>query len=210
MRTLKGADLARRPIAAKFGPEQLDLEPVRPHRRAVDRNKGTLRAPRVQMQQPPDDLLTGAGRAGDQNPAAGRRHSLDLLPQLVGRRRDADEIDVASGAQLQLLVLAPQLRRLDRTLDDQQQPIRFEGFFDEIVGADLDRFDRRLDRTVSADHDDGDRRHLGAQLFEDLDPLEPAFLQPDVEDDERRLPRPGLLPRPERCRQLPAWRSPRP
>src|SRR6516164_4666515 len=86
MSTLEGTDLARRPIAPKFGPEQLDLEPVRPHRRAVDRHKGTLRTPRVQMQQPPDDFLSGTGRSRDQDPTARRRYSLNLLPKLVGRR----------------------------------------------------------------------------------------------------------------------------
>ena len=75
------------------------------------------------MQQAADDLLAGAGRAGNQNPAAGRRNPLDLLAQLVGRRRGADEIELAAGAQPQLLVFAPQLGRLDRALDDQQQPV---------------------------------------------------------------------------------------
>ena len=75
------------------------------------------------MQETPDDLLAGARRARNQNPTAGRRDALDLLPQLVGRRRDADEVEVASGAQPQLLVLAPQLRRLDRALDNQQQTV---------------------------------------------------------------------------------------
>src|SRR6516164_5589441 len=118
MRTLKGADLARRPIAAKFGPEQLDLEPVGPHRRAVDRNKRALRTARMQMQQPPDDFLSGTRRSCDQHSAARRCHALDLLPQLVGRRRYADEIDISASAQLQLLVLTPELCRFDRTLDD--------------------------------------------------------------------------------------------
>ena len=75
------------------------------------------------MQETPDDLLARARRAGNQNPAAGRRHPLDLLAQLVDRRRDADEVELASGAQPQLLVFAPQLRRLDRALDDQQQAV---------------------------------------------------------------------------------------
>ena len=162
------------------------------------------------MQQAPDDLLAGARRPGDQNPAAGRRHPLDLLAQLVGRRRGADEVEIAAGAQLQLLVLAPQLGRLDRALDDQQQPVGFERLFDKIVGADLDRLDRRLDRSVPADHDDRHRRHLGAQLLQDLDAVEPAALQPDVENDEGRLARLDRGQRLRRCRRPRGWRSPRP
>ena len=75
------------------------------------------------MQETPDDLLAGTRRSGNQNPTAGRRYPLDLLPQLVGRRRGADEVEVASSAQPQLFVLAPQLRRLDRALDNQQQTV---------------------------------------------------------------------------------------
>src|SRR6516162_4555585 len=142
----------------------------------------------MQMQQSPDDLLSGTGRPGDQHPTAGWRHSLDLLPKLIGRRRCADKIDIAAGAELQLLILAPELCCFDRTFDDQQQPIGLEGLFQEIISADLDRFDRRLDRTVSADHYDGDRRHVGAKLPENLDSLESSLLKPDVKDDKRRLP----------------------
>jgi hypothetical protein len=40
---------------------------------------------------------------------------------------------------------------------------------------------------VAADHDHRHRRHLDVQLLEDLDPFEPPSLQPDIEDDERRL-----------------------
>ncbi len=189
MRALEGADLARRAIDAVLGAEQLDLEPLRPHRRAIERHERPLRAPRAQMQQPPDDLLAGAGRSGDQHPAAGRRRLVDLLAQLVGERRDPDQVDVAAGAQLELLVLAAQLGRLDGALDDEQQPVGFERLLDEIVGADLDRLDRGFDRAVAADHDHRHRRHLGAQQSEDFDPVELAALQPDVEDDEGRLPR---------------------
>ena len=42
---------------------------------------------------------------------------------------------------------------------------------------------------MAADHNHRHRRHLGVQLLEDLDPFEPPSLQPDIEDDERRLAR---------------------
>src|SRR5271154_1823129 len=134
----------------------------------------------MQMQQPSDDFLSGTGRSRDQHSTARRRYSLDLLPKLIGRWGSADEIYIAPRAQLQLLILAPKLFCFDRTLDAQQQPIGFERFFQEIVGADFNCFDRRLDRAVSADHDDRDRRHVGAKLSENLDPLESSLLKPDV------------------------------
>ena len=210
MGALERAHLARCTVDAGFGPEQLDFEPLRAHCCAVDRNEGTLRSPGTCMQKAPDDLLAGAGRPGNQNPAAGRRHPLDLLPQLVGRRRGADQVEITSGPQPQLLVLAPQLRRLDGALDDQQQPVGFERLFDKIIGAELDRLDRRLDRSVPADHDDRHRRHLGAQLLQDFDAFEPAPLQPYVENDEGRLARLDRGQGLRAYRQPHGWRSPRP
>ncbi len=52
MRALKGADFARCAVDRVFAAKQLDLEPFRPHRRAVDRDKGALRAPRMQVEEP--------------------------------------------------------------------------------------------------------------------------------------------------------------
>ena len=42
---------------------------------------------------------------------------------------------------------------------------------------------------MPADHNGRYGRHLDVELFEDLDPFQPAALEPDVEDDERGLTR---------------------
>ena len=42
---------------------------------------------------------------------------------------------------------------------------------------------------MAADHDHRHRRHLDAQLLQNLDAFEPASLQPNIEDHERGLPR---------------------
>ena len=139
------------------------------------------------MQQAADHLLARARGAGDQHPAAGRRDPLDLLTQLVDLRRGADQVELAAGAQFQLGILAPQQRRLDRPRDDEQEPVGLERLLDKVIGADLDRLDRGLDRPMAADHDHRHRRHLGAQLLQDGDAVEFAALQPDVEDYQGRL-----------------------
>ena len=59
------------------------------------------------MQQAADDLLADPGRAGDQDPAAGRGHPLDLLTELVCGKRTADQVKLAAGPQPQLFILAP-------------------------------------------------------------------------------------------------------
>src|SRR5437762_10389603 len=188
MRPLERADLSRLAIVAGLAAEQLDLEPVRPHRRAIYRDERSLRAPRTRVEQASDDFLAGARRAADQNAAAGRRDALDLLAQLIDRRRGTDQVELAAGAQPQLGILPAQLRGLDRASDEEQEPVGLERLLDKVVGADLDRLDRGFDRAVPADHDDRDGRHLGAQLAQDRDAVELAALQPYVEDHERWLP----------------------
>ena len=140
------------------------------------------------MQQASDDFLAGSRRAADQDAAAGRRDAFDLLAQLIDRRRGADQVELAAGAQPQLGILPAQLRGLDRASDEEQEPVGLERLLDKVVGADLDRLDRGFDRAVPADHDDRDGRHLGAQLAQDRDAVELAALQPYVEDHERWLP----------------------
>src|SRR5207237_7655259 len=132
----------------------------RSHRRAIDRDERPLHAARAGVQEACDNLLAGAGRTGDQDTAASRRDAVDLLAELIGGGRDADEVELAAGAQLQFLVLAAQQRSLYRAGDDEQQPVALERLLDEIVSADLDRLDRSLDRAVAADHHDRNGRHF--------------------------------------------------
>src|SRR5665213_1261833 len=191
MRLLERADLARAValIDTGLGAEELDLEPIGPHGGAAQYDERSLGAARLRVQKPRRHFLAGTGRAGDEDAAAGRRDTLDLRAQLTDRMRVADQFVVAARTQLQLLVLAPQARRLDRALDDEQQAVRLERFLDEVVGTDLDRRDGGFDRAVAADHHDGKARQLTAHDLEDLEPVELAALEPDVEDDERRLAR---------------------
>src|SRR5579864_6362229 len=181
MGALERADLAGSAIDRVFAAEQLKLKSVGVHRRAIDRDKRPARAPRMGMEQTADDLLANTRRARNQHSAARRRDAIDLLAQLARRAGDADKVDLAAGAQPQLLVLAPQEGRLDRALHDQQQAVRLERLFDEVVGADLDRLDRGLNGAMAADHHHRHRRYLATQLPQNLDPVELAVLEPDVE-----------------------------
>src|SRR5258708_26591965 len=97
------------------------------------------------MQQPSDDFLADTGRTSDQHPATCRRDAIDLLAQVIGCGRIADQLDMATGTQPPFLILAPEPLRLDCTLDHKQSANRFERLFYEIVRAALKRRDGRLD-----------------------------------------------------------------
>src|SRR4029077_6287945 len=63
---------------------------------------------------------------------------------------------------------------------------RLERFFDEIIGAALDRRDRGLDVTVAGDHHDRYVDVVLLDLLEQLQTVELGALQPDVEEHEVR------------------------
>ena len=97
----------------------------------------------------------------------------------------AHQFLVSAGAEPQLLVLSLEPSGLDRALDHQEQPIGLERLLDEIVGTHLDRSDGGLDGAVAADHHHGKVGCFLARHAQDLDAIELATLEPDVEHQQR-------------------------
>ena len=113
---------------------------------------------------------------------------LDGLAQLVHAGRAADQHAGGRRQLLELLHLALQPRGLQRPRRHQDQPVGLERLFDEVVGAALDGGDRGLDVAVAGDHH---HRHVGVvllDLLEQLQAVELAALQPDVEKHQMRPP----------------------
>ena len=116
---------------------------------------------------------------------AGPSRSMMRL-QVGDRRRSADHAIGGAGACAQLADFAPQPRRLQRALDDEDQPVGLERLLDEVVGAELDRGDRGFDVAVAGDHH---HRHVAVLLldhFQQLQAVEPRALHPDVEQHQMR------------------------
>ena len=113
-------------------------------------------------------------------------HFVDQLAQLGDGRRAADELGVVAGLQLQLFDFALEARGFQRAAHDMDQPVGLERLLDEIVGALLDGGDRGFDRAVAADDHHGQVGMLALEHIQDLDAVEPAPLQPDVEHDQMR------------------------
>ena len=89
---------------------------------------------------------------------------------------------------LERLDLALEPRGFERALRHQHQPVGLERLLDEVVGALLDGGDRGLDVAVTGDHHHRQLRMLLLQRVEQLQPVEPAALQPDVEEHQVRPP----------------------
>ena len=138
------------------------------------------------MQRARRQFLARARRADDQDAAVGLGGPLDGLAQLVHAGGASGQDARGRRQLLEFLHFALQPRRLQRPGRHQNQPVGLERLFDEIVGAALDRRDRGFDIAVAGDHHD---RHLGVvplDLLQQLQSVELAALQPDVEKHQMR------------------------
>ena len=68
------------------------------------------------------------------------------------------------------------------------KPVGLERLLDIVVGAALDGGDGRLDVAMTRNDHHGQIGMLLLDRRKHLEPVQPAALQPDIEDDERRPP----------------------
>ena len=134
-------------------------------------------------------FLARARRADDQDAAVGRRDLFDGLAQMDDRARACRPESPNRRQLLEFFDLALEPRGFQRAVGDQHQPVGLERLLDEVVGALLDRRDGGFDVAVAGDHHHRQIRMLGLDVAEQLQAVELAALQPDVEEDQVRPPR---------------------
>ena len=170
---------------AGFDAEQLDLHALRRDRGGVDDHERAVGARRMAREW---CARRAPCRAPD-GPTIRMRLLVGATFSMVWRswfigRRPADQRRRQRRELLELLHLALEPRVLQRALGDQHQPVGLERLLDEVVGAALDGGDRGLDIAVAGDHH---HRQFGMFLLERVEQLqavEPAALQPDVEKNQ--------------------------
>jgi hypothetical protein len=140
-------------------------------------------------------LLAGARGANDHDPAVGGRDLLDRLAELVDRRRTADHADRHGRESLQVADLALEARGFERSVSDQHQAVGLERLLDEIVGASLYCRDGGFDVAVAGNHHHRHFRVLLLDGIEQLQAVEPAPLEPDVEEQQVGTARLDLVQR---------------
>jgi hypothetical protein len=138
------------------------------------------------VQRARGEFLACAGRSDDQNAAVGGGDLFNDLAQLVDRRRLADYRRRHRRQLLERLHLALEPGIFQRPVGYQHQPVSLEGFLNEIIGAALDRRHGGFDIAVSGNHHHRHFRMLLHDRVEQLQAVEPAALQPDVQKYEVR------------------------
>ena len=168
-------------------PEQLGFEERFGNGRAVhlDERHVALRAARVNGAR--DQLLAGAGLAGDQDRALGLGDELGLANDVFHRAASSDdavvvELFVALVQQVALMRAQPLM--LERAPHDDEQLVDFEGLLQVVERAQLHRFDGALDRRVRRHHQNLRALGFGRRGDQLADQVEPGRIGHQVVDDE--------------------------
>ena len=133
-----------------------------------------------------DQLLAGAGLAGDQHGALGLGHQLRPLDHFLHRPAAADDavvIELLVALVDQIAVVGAQPLVLERAPDDDEQLVDLERLLQVVERAELHRLDRALDRGVRGHHQDLRTFTFGRGGDELADQLQAAQLRHHVVDD---------------------------
>ena len=143
---------------------QLALEQLLGDRAAVELDERSAGARAVTVEVARHQLLAGAGLAEDQH---GRRAALAALSSRWSARLSARASPMmrllAQRAGAQVLDLALEPGVLERPREHDAQVFEVGRLEHEVVGAELRRLHRVLDRAVAGEHDHRQRRVLLAQ-----------------------------------------------
>src|SRR6202158_5116181 len=138
------------------------------------------------MQRARRQFLSRAGGTDDQDAAVGLGGPLDGLAQLIHAWGVPGQDACCRSKLLELLHFALQARRLQRPRRHQNEPVGLEGFFDKVVRAAVDCRDRGFDIAVPGDHHHRQIGMVPLYLLQQLQSVELAALQPDVEKYQMR------------------------
>ena len=188
MRLFERADLAG-PVGRRLDAEQFALHLVGRHRRRIDDDKRAVGAARMFVNKSGRQFLAGAGRPRNEDARIGRANPFDDAAQIVDRGGRANKLVDRPRTGAQVADLALEARSLERPVRDEDQTVRFERFFDEIISAELDRRHGGFDVAVAGNHDDGNVGMLLLDNLQQLQAVQPRTLQPYVEQDQLRATR---------------------
>jgi hypothetical protein len=132
-----------------------------------------------------DEFLAGAVLTGDQHARTRLRDFLNLVDQPANPARAADDLVARFDLRLELRIFLGEINPPNRIAQRDENAIRIERLFENVIGAELRRLDGVLNRRVAADHHHGCRRIAIAELLERFETVHSRHLH--VEKDELRL-----------------------
>ena len=167
--------------------EQLRLDEVLRERRTVDLHHRLLRTQAPEVNRVGDELLSGAGFAGDEDVRVRLCNALDQLEDVLHLLAASDDVAIRRSGR-ERVTQSPDLSGLVLTLDglrdEDQQFLELDRLFDEEKGPGLRGFDGLRNRAVPRDHDDlgfGRCRPQAPNDFDTVDVREVQVREHDIE-----------------------------
>ena len=157
--------------------EELALEERMRDGRAVDRDEGAALAAATVVNAARDELLAGARLAVDEDRRIALADAADELVDPAHCARLADDLlrrRLAVDRLAKALHLVREATVLDGARHREEEELRVDRLRDEVVGADADRADGRLEAALPRDHDD---RHVRPRAEHALAQVEAAHLR---------------------------------
>ena len=133
--------------------EQLALDQLGWNRGAVDLDERPRRERALAVDVRGEQLLAGSRFAGQQHAGVGPRDLRGLVDHVAERVAPADHLRRVADQLPEPLVLALQIRSLDRVLDHEEHAVAGQRLLQEVERAGSRRLDRVADRAVTGDHD---------------------------------------------------------
>ena len=152
---------------AFFVSEQFAFKQIFRQRRAVHFYQRLIAPRRIVMQRVGNQLFAGAAFAGNQHGCLRVRGFAHHLKDAVHFRRFADnrlERLILPQFFLHPLVLEDKLAPLQRPLDNQRQPLKIQGFGEEVLRAVPHGRQGGIDTAVACQHNHGNARTFGSHL----------------------------------------------
>ena len=163
-------------------PEQLAFDQLARDCRHVDGNERPAAAPAEIVQRAGDEFLAGTRFTDDQCRQIGRRDTRDDAVDVLHRRRASDERRLLTlKRRFVKLVDGPFLDR-KRSVNNDNQVVEIEGFWQIFKGAAFGGSDRRHQRRMRAHHDD---RKVGANALDARQQFETVFVGHDDVGDHQ-------------------------
>ena len=151
-----------------------------------NRHKSGARAVGMLVDKARRHFFARSSRTGEHNATVGLGDLFQMRFQCLEGRACPQHLGRADITAAQIGVFAAQAACLHRARNDHHQLVNVEGLFDEVIGPLLDRGDRDFNVAMARDDDNRNVRIVALHGFQDVDPIHPAVLQPDIQDHQRR------------------------
>src|SRR3569833_3459403 len=162
--------------------EELTFDELTRDRGAVHLDERAGGTRRLLVNRARHQFLASSNLTRDQHSTGSLRDALDLADHRANAVRLPDDLIARLNRLAQSRILGVQIQMRESVAQRYENAVRVERLLEDVVGAELRRFDGGLDRRVAADHHDDRALIMLLDLLERLHAVDAGHLH--VEEDQ--------------------------